>query len=499
MRFPRRSGLLVHITALPSQYGIGDLGPNAYQFVDKLKASKQALWQILPFGVADPNGCPYSGLSAFGGYHLLVSPDKLYEEKLLTKKDIYKIPNFNKDKVDFKNVEKFKIRLLKLAFKKFKTNSKLQKEFMAFIKLEKSWIDDLSLFQVITKYYGNDWTSWPETLKTRNSYALDLFEKKFEEEINFYKFLQFIFFKQWDQLKSYANNNGIKIIGDIPIFLAHHSMDIWKNPQWFKIDVNGKYSTEVGAAPDVFSATGQKWGNPNYNWHIMEFDGFSWWIARIEFMLRYCDLVRLDHFRGFVAIWEINSNALDATAGWWSFTPGHHLFEKLMHKLGDLPIIVEDLGTITPDVHELRDRFNFPGMSVLQMAFGQGDRNINLPHNVSENTVIYTATHDNDTSLGYFWNMPNSLEKSFAHSYLQISTMHWINWDLIRSAMYSKADTSITPIQDIMGLGKEARFNTPGTCDNNWIWRFKWNSLKNKDLKTLKDITVDAKRVAHNG
>ncbi|OFZ36414.1 MAG: 4-alpha-glucanotransferase [Bdellovibrionales bacterium RIFOXYD12_FULL_39_22] len=499
MKFPRRSGVLVHITALPSQYGIGDMGNNAYKFIDTLKNNHQTYWQILPFGVADPNGCPYSGISAFGGYHLLIAPDKLFEMGLLAQEDIAQVPNFNPHKVDFVATEKYKISLLKRAYLRFKKNTKLNQEFSRFEVEEKKWLHDLALFQVISKFYKTNWTKWPETLKNRNSFALELFENKYGDQIRFYKFLQFLFFRQWNELKQYANQNGIKIVGDIPIFLAHHSMDIWKNPQWFKIDINGNYDIEVGAAPDIFSAVGQKWGNPNYNWHIMEFDGFSWWISRIEFMLKYCDIIRLDHFRGFEAIWEVHSAAPNAIHGWWSYTPGHHLFETLFHRMGDLPIIVEDLGTITPEVRHLRDRFNLPGMAVLQMAFGSGDQNAHLPHNIRENCVIYTATHDNDTSVGYFWGLPNTLEKSFTHAYLQTNTLHWINWDLIRLAMYSRADTSITPIQDIMGLGSEARFNRPGTPENNWLWRFTWDMLKQDDLNTFRHITLDCGRKNPNG
>ncbi len=496
MRFPRKSGLLVHLTALPSLFGVGDMGPNAYHFIDMLEENEQSMWQILPIGVADDKGCPYSSLSAFGGYELLVSPELLCDVGLLTLDDYKDRPQFNEQYTDFKLVSEYKRELFLEAFKQFNSQNDpaLKKRYRKFINDEKDWVHDLALFQTLSHHYGMNWAYWPIPFKSRDLKELATFAKRFDSEVKYYKFMQFIFFEQWMALKDYAGSKGIQLVGDIPIFVSHHSMDVWKHPEWFKIDKNGHYDVEVGAAPDVFSAIGQKWANPNYDWHEMEREGFSWWISRFRFMLKYFDIIRLDHFRGFHAVWEVRSSDPDATGGWWAYSSGYQLFKKLEAEFGDLPLIVEDLGTITHEVDHLRDCFDLPGMKVLQMAFASGDEDVNLPHNIPENCAIYTATHDNDTSRGYFWKLDNSLEKQFVHNYLQTGTLHWVNWDLIRMALYSRANTAITPIQDIMGLGSEARFNTPGTTYGNWSWRFSWDDLKSDDLNLFKHITKDSGR-----
>lgn len=497
MRFPRQSGVLVHLTALPSEFGIGDMGPSAYHFVEILQKNDQSLWQILPFGVADDNGCPYSSLSAFGGYSLLISPELLVEdERLLTKAEIRPKQKFDTHKTDYQAVMKFKNEIFKKAFLRFKKQAtkELQDDYQTFLAQEAAWVYDLTLFQTMTDHFGNDWLQWPIRYRYRDPLSVEEFKSENLQEIEYYQFLQFIFFRQWGKLKLYANQHNIKIIGDIPIFVSHHSMDVWKNPQWYRLNADGDFDVEVGAAPDVFSAVGQKWGKPNYHWFAMKDDGFSWWIARFKHILKNFDIVRLDHFRGFEAVWEINRRDENALNGWWAHTPGHELFETLYSKMGSRPFIAEDLGTITPGVHYLRDRFGLPGMRVLQMAFASGDRDVNLPHNISENSVVYTATHDNDTSRGYFWNLSDTLEKSFVFDYLKVDTLHWINWDLIRYAMYSRADTAIIPIQDVMGLDSSGRFNVPGTIEGNWAWRFTWDQLDSGDMATLREITVDSGR-----
>ncbi len=494
MHFPRRSGVLLHITSLPSDFGIGDLGPNAYKFVEWLRDTDQKLWQILPISYADNTGSPYSAFSAFGGYPMLISPELLVIEGLLKPNHLKNKENFSDERVNYDQVRAYKKSLFKIAFENFNKGKNLHQEFAFFLETEKSWLDDFAIFLVISEQYGNYWVKWPERLKERNHFALDLFVKMYKEEILFQKFLQFMFFRQWDSLKEFANKNGIHLIGDIPIFVSHHSVDVWKYPQWFKMDKNGELSIQAGAAPDMFSATGQKWGNPNYNWSIMEQDGFSWWIARMRFMMRHFDIIRLDHFRGFEAVWEVRTDAPNALNGWWAYSPGYSLFNTMKDKLGDLPIIGEDLGEITQAVRDMRDYFNMPGMKILQMGFGSGDTNAHLPHNYTENCVVYTGTHDNNTSKGYFHNLPDGLEKIFVHAYLQRNTLHWINWDLIALAMHSRAHTAITPLQDIMGLGQEARFNTPGSIEGNWTWRFKWENLKEDDRLRFKEITFHSYR-----
>ncbi|MBL6991020.1 MAG: 4-alpha-glucanotransferase [Bacteriovoracaceae bacterium] len=495
----KKAGILLHISSLPSKWGIGDLGPDSYKFIHWLKEAGQHYWQVLPISVAGHDGSPYSSYSAFGGNPLLISPENLIEDELLTPQDtnqsLIPIELSSKNSVNFHKVYDFKMSLFKKAFKKFKHNSKLQKEFTQFItSCNNHWPFDLALFQALSKHFGRPWTMWPTPFKDRDPKTLENFEKEHHEEISFAQFLQFVFFRQWNSLKTYAASHGIKLIGDIPIFLSHHSMDVWKNPGWFKLDETGQLKVETGAAPDFFSSTGQKWGTPNYNWSLMKKDNYSWWKDRLRFMMQNFDLIRLDHFRGFAATWEVDTKADDAASGWWCKGPGIDFFKQLQKDLGNLPLIVEDLGHITEDVQKLRNHFSFPGMKVLQMAFASGDSNPYLPHNYEENFVVYTATHDNDTSNGYFQNLPDTLERHFVFDYLKIKNLDQINWDLIEAAMHSKACMAIIPLQDVMGLGTEGRFNTPGTTEGNWSWRFQWTDLLPKDHNRLKSITIASKR-----
>ncbi len=484
----RRSGILLHITSLPSEYGIGDLGTSAHKFVDWLVEAKQTLWQLLPFSIADQHGCPYSSCSAYGGYPLLISLDKLQQLGLLEKKDIPETKPLFGSRVDYPLVEEYKYFLFTKAYETLQKKRKIKKEFEKFCESEAGWLQDLSLFRVISEHFGGKWPDWPIELRDRNNDALLKFNKDNLQRINFHKFLQFIFFKQWGELKSYANSRGVQLIGDIPIFLSLQSMDVWKNPKFFKLAGFEPYVV-TGVPPDRFSPTGQKWGNPNYDWQEMEKDGFNWWINRVAYNLKFYDIIRLDHFRGFSATWEIPDGNHDPRSGHWCHVPGHNLFHCLGEKLGYLPIIAEDLGKITPDVIALRKRFGFPGMKILQFAFDEGDYNVNLPHNFdSDNYVVYTGTHDNDTTKGWF-EQTQTLEKHYARNYTDAWNDDQMNWSLIDLALKSSAKLAIIPLQDVMGLDNRARLNVPGVTEGNWQWRFSWEELKNQDRNHLKNLT----------
>ncbi len=494
MKFPRSSGILLPLSALPSNHGIGDLGPDAYRFVDWLKEAKQKLWQILPFSITDEHGCPYSSISAFGATPHLISLDKLADVGMLLKDELVDARTILGKNVHYEEVEEYKQVLFYKAFERFKTQKLFEKEFNYFCKSEAYWLDDLALFAVITDQLGNYWVEWPHEVKYRYPEALEKFRKTSEEQIVFHKFLQFLFFMQWAQLKSYANAQGIKIIGDIPIFLSHHSMDVWRNPELFKLDDYGMPYVVTGAPPDQFSTTGQKWGNPNYNWWRMEQDGFLWWRNRMSYNLRFYDIIRLDHFRGFAATWEIDRDNPDARTGRWSWVPGDNLFHCFKHFLGDLPLIVEDLGKITDDVIALREKYDLPGMKILQMAFDEGDSNKHLPHHFSENCVVYTGTHDNNTTKGWFGSLGHTLEAYYAAQYSEAWNWDNMNWSLIHLAAQSKAIMAIYPLQDVMGLGSEGRINVPGTTGSNWTWRFSWDELKAEDTDHLVKITENSHR-----
>ena len=482
MRFPRSSGVLLHITSLPSKFGIGDLGPEAYRFVDWLVNANQGLWQILPFGVADAFGCPYSGLSAFGGYPLLISPEMLMQDELLTQAEVDSCASSG---------QRIKMHLFRLAFGRFMQNKEYAKQLEDFHQQE-DWPNDLAYFLVLNQKYGQPWTTWPNQL---NQYPQAIKQKElFAPEIAFQEFLQFIFFKQWNDLKRYANSKKIQLIGDIPIFVSHHSMDVWKHQELFKLNERGELFVSTGAPPDIFCQNGQKWGAPNYRWNVMKQNDYHWWKQRLEFMIKHFNIVRLDHFRSFESTWEIPLEIDDPRGGHWVKGPGSDLFRSLANSLKELPIIVEDLGDISPEVYDIRDEFDFTGMKVLQFAFGHSKSEAHLPYLYNHNCVVYTATHDNDTTMGHFKNVTNQLEKEFICQQLNINNLNNINWDLIKMAMNSCADMAIIPLQDILGLGSEARFNIPGTTEGNWSWRFNWSNISPTISQQLKEISINAKR-----
>jgi 4-alpha-glucanotransferase len=483
----RLSGILLHPTSFPGPFGIGDLGDDAYCFVDFLVLSGQTLWQILPLGPTGHGNSPYSCYSAFAGNILLISPERLARSGLLSEGDFKSVPDFAEGRVDFEKVTSFKKALLVKAYQRFKQSQPphLANAFKNFSSVENYWLDDYALYQTLKERHGGQaWTDWVPALVRREAKELTDARLTFANEIAAQKFYQFLFFQQWAELKAYCAEHGIKIIGDIPIFVAHDSADVWTNPDYFKLDSNGLPTVVAGVPPDYFSETGQLWGNPIYN----ATDGFKWWIDRVRATLKTVDLVRVDHFRGFAACWEIPGGDKTAERGQWVPAPGIQLFKAIRRALGDLPIIAEDLGVITPDVEKLRNDFDFPGMRVLQFGFVDADAtNGSLPHNYPRNVVAYTGTHDNDTALGWFAAAPKN-EREFCLDYLD-SDGSEIHWDYIRAVLASVADTAVIPLQDLLGLGNEARMNLPNSKEGNWRWRYRDGVLTDELAKRLRRLT----------
>jgi len=497
----RASGILLHPTSLSGTFGIGDLGPAAYSFAAFLAASGQSLWQVLPLGPTGYGDSPYACYSAFAGNTLLISPELLIDDGLIIREALADYPALPEGRVDFSSAHKFKALLLRRAFKRFKQSAdrELDGEFHNFAEQQASWLDDYALFQTLKDAHGGRaWNEWESELRIREPEALAHARSRFQDEIKAQKFYQFLFFRQWQALKSHCNERGIKLVGDLPIFVAHDSADVWTDPEQFKLDQNGTPIVVAGVPPDYFSATGQLWGNPLYNWERMLADGFKWWLTRVEATLSVVDLVRVDHFRGFAACWEIPGGDKTAERGRWVEAPGKELFTAIREKLGALPIIAEDLGVITPDVVALRDEFGFPGMRILQFAFSGETTNIDLPHNYIANVVAYTGTHDNDTTVGWFSSVagPGSTrtaeqierERKFCLDYLN-TTGEEIHWDFIRAVLASVANMAIVPLQDLLGLGTEARMNLPNSTEGNWMWRLKPGALDDALAERLRKLT----------
>jgi len=502
VKFPRSSGILIHPSSFPSKYGIGDLGQEAYQFIDFLAESGQHIWQILPLGPTGYGDSPYQCLSAFAGNALFISLDELVEVGFLEAEDVATPPSADPDRIDFGAVIDYKTKLLSKAFRTFKksTDTALQTAFLAFCQKNDSWLNDYAIYRVLKdKSGGQSWDKWDAQLVKRDPDALAKAEADYSEEIEEHKFFQHLFFKQWLKLKHYANERKIAIVGDLPIFVAYDSADVWCSPELFKLDENGTPIVVAGVPPDYFSATGQLWGNPLYNWDNMRLDNFAWWIRRIEAMLETVDVVRIDHFRGFAACWEIPYGETTAQKGKWVPAPGMEFFTALQKHFGDtLPIIVEDLGVITPDVEELRDSFEFPGMRILQMAFGSDSCNIDLPHNYIPHSVVYTGTHDNDTTVGWFQSQAGTgssrdqeqidFERNRCLNYLRSDGKN-INWDFIHSACASVSCIALVPMQDVLGLGSESRMNLPASQQGNWAWRMRADALSHELAQKLKGLT----------
>jgi 4-alpha-glucanotransferase len=500
MRFPRLSGVLLHPTSLAGRFGIGDLGDEAYRFIDFLAASKQSLWQILPLGPTGYGDSPYQCFSAFAGNALLISPERLVDTGLLDQTDLHGVPKFPIEKIDFGWVIPYKNLLLEKAYENFKksTDTDLRAEFLAFTHEAAAWLDDYALFRALKDAHkGVAWNRWKPQYALREASAIAQAREKLHDKIEAHRFFQFLFFKQWRALKNYCHTKHIKIIGDVPIFIAYDSTDVWTNPEQFKLDAKGRPLVVAGVPPDYFSKTGQLWGNPIYNWDRMRTTKFAWWIERLRATFNTIDIVRIDHFRGFAATWEVPARDKTAKNGRWVEVPGKELFTTLKKALGVLPIIAEDLGVITPDVEALRDGFNFPGMRIFQFAF-RDRTNIDLPHNYIPHTVAYTGTHDNDTAVGWFNSRAGEgstrsaeqieAEKRFCMDYLNTRGKE-IHWDFIRAVLASVADTAIIPVQDILGLGSAARMNLPASQQGNWQWRYKPHALNERLSNRLKHLT----------
>ena len=504
MAFQRASGILLHPTSLPSKFGIGDLGETAYQFIEFLSRSGQKLWQVLPLGPTGYGNSPYMSFSAIAGSLYLISPELLAKQHLLKEEDWADIPDFDQDRVDFEAVMPYKRKLLELAFERFKqgyTDQDLQhhhdlyliqEQFKKFCYEESDWLEDYVLFMALHEQNPKIlWNNWEPAIARREPQALQQKREELHEQIEFQRFVQFVFFDQWLKLKQYANMRNIQIIGDIPIYVSHNSADVWANPENFALDPDTyEVSQMAGVPPDYFSATGQLWGNPVYNWEYLQETHFAWWIDRFRFLNRYVDIIRIDHFRGFEAFWQVPAGEENAIKGEWKVATGTELFTKLYEVMGELPILAEDLGVITPEVDKLRDDFGFPGMRVLMFAFGGGSDNFHLPHNYVRNSAVYTGTHDNDTAVGW-WQRASKYEKELFYKYIVgFAAGEPINWVLIRMAMAAVSVIAIVPLQDVLGLDNSGRMNTPGTATGNWGWRYSDPNLLNQDLSDrLLEIT----------
>lgn len=491
MSFPRASGILLHPTSLPGRFGIGDLGTEATRWVDFLAGAGQKLWQILPLGPTGYGDSPYQCFSAFAGNPYLISPEKLAEDGLLSRSDLDDAPDFPAHTVDYGPVIQFKLKLLDQVYRNFKAgagSAALRAELEAFNKAQASWLDDFALFMALKDSQdGAVWSTWKPDLVSRRPQALAVAREQLAEVIESQRLRQFLFFRQWLAVKAYANRAGIKIIGDIPIFVAYDSADVWAHPGLFYLDEDGKSTVVAGVPPDYFSATGQLWGNPLYRWDVLKQNGYTWWIERFRATLAFVDIVRLDHFRGFEAYWEIPADMPTAEIGKWVKGPGADFFSALQAALSDLPIIAEDLGVVTAEMVALRDQFGLPGMKVLQFAFSSEATDPFLPHNYPRNCVVYSGTHDNDTSRGWYENSSTERERDFCRRYLGRNGSD-LAWDLIRLAFSSVADMAVVPLQDVLNLGTEARMNLPGRPSGNWGWRFQGGQLDGQIQNRLMEL-----------
>jgi 4-alpha-glucanotransferase len=491
---PRSSGVLLHPTSLPGPFGIGDLGPVAYRWVETLAAMRQSWWQILPLGPTGAGDSPYQSFSAFAGNINLLSPELLQQDGLVGA-DLWAGERFPDDRVDYARVDPFKKKLLRAAWDAFRGGKAagLPRDFERYCGAEAGWLDGYALFMAIREALGGaGLTEWPADLLRRDPVALAAMEKKLAAEVGMHKFGQFLFDRQWGALRKFAAERGVRVIGDAPIFVAPDSADVWANPDQFLLDPDRRPLVVAGVPPDYFSADGQHWGNPIYDWDRMEATGFSWWCARVLRQLEQVDLVRLDHFRGFCQAWHIPAGEKTARNGRWVDGPGRNLFERLRTAIGGLPIIAEDLGLITPDVTELREALGLPGMRVIQFAL-DGPHNPHWPHNYAPNTACYTGTHDNDTVNGWFATL-NDRDRN----YLTLTLGKSLGdpaWELIRDAWASVAVLAVAPLQDLLSLGSEARMNRPGVADGNWRWRVRLDQFRPELIQRLADLTTLYNRV----
>jgi 4-alpha-glucanotransferase len=483
----RKSGVLLHITSLPGEDGIGTLGKNACKFVDFLEKSKQKMWQILPLGQVGYGDSPYQCYSAFAGNIQLIDLEFLAEDGWLKKSEI-KSPGFNALRADFEGSRQWKLPLLKRAYNNFQLKIEpWLNEYFYFQYEHKWWLNDFALFMALKDFFkGHGWHVWPDDIKFRKPEAMKKYAESLKEEIDFWMFMQWQFFRQWHRLKKYANEKGIEIIGDVPLYVSTDSADVWANTDVFQLDKDLNPTFVGGVPPDYFSKTGQLWGNPVFNWQRLEERQFDWWMSRLGFNVNMFNLVRIDHFRGLESYWSVPAGEKTAINGKWEAAKGYQLLQKFKHEYGSLPFIAEDLGVITPEVEKLRDDLHLTGIKVLQFAFGSDAKNGNLPHNYKPNFLVCTGTHDNDTTLGWL-NSAKGKEKKLIQKYLgepEKALQH-----AIEIVWASTAKIAIIPMQDLLGLGNEARMNIPGTSSGNWGWRFNWNQLQQNQIKYLGRLT----------
>jgi 4-alpha-glucanotransferase len=489
MKFNRSAGIIFHPSSLPGPDGIGDLGPEVFRWIDFLKESGCTLWQVLPLGPTGYGDSPYQCFSAFAGNPYLISPALLLEEGLLKREDFTERPVFPDDHVDFGPVINWKLDILEKAFERFQksTRKSIKSDFEVFWNANVHWLDDFSLFMAIKEANGGmSWSQWPADLRLRNLDALQNFRTSNQKAIQKQIFRQFIFFRQWQAVHDYAKQCGISIIGDVPIFVAYDSADAWSHPELFYINKKGLPTVVAGVPPDYFSPTGQLWGNPLYRWSVHKKTGYAWWLERIKATLKLFDFIRLDHFRGFVNYWEVPYGSPTAVNGRWVQGPGEHFFHSIRKQLGDLPFIAEDLGEISTDVFLLRDKFDLPGMKIIQFAFLNQPDDPFLPHNYPENCVAYSGTHDNDTTRGWYEKAPEK-ERDYCRRYLARSGEN-VAWDVIRCVWSSVAKMALAPMQDILNLGSEARMNFPGKASGNWSWRMPADSLSVQLIGRVKEL-----------
>lgn len=503
MKFPRSSGVLLHITSLPGRFGIGDLGPGAYEFADFLASASQKLWQVLPLNPTGYADSPYQCFSAFAGNHLLLSFERLREAGILNASDLVSA-RFPDGSVNYGPVIDFKLGVLRRAAKVFFADASPADRvaFGRFCESAGSWLNDYALFMACKDVRpDNTWATWDARIRRREPLAIEEWSAKLAAGIQAHKYWQFEFFRQWEQLKAYCQKCDIRIMGDIPIYVAHDSSDVWAHPDLFQLNDHGLPTVVSGVPPDYFSATGQLWGNPIYRWDALAANGYRWWIERLQASLNLFDMVRLDHFRGFEAYWEIPASEKTASNGRWIKGPGAELLSALQSALGELPIVAENLGVITPPVEQLRKQFGLPGMSLLQFAFGNDPQGPSFrPHNYSRDLVAYTGGHDNDTTVGW-WSSSGAgdstrspedvrKEREFARDYLDLRDDGDVNWVMIRAVLSSVADVAIIPLQDVLGRGGDARMNLPGTTSGNWKWRYRRADLTEALAAKLRSLST---------
>jgi 4-alpha-glucanotransferase len=497
----RRSGILLHLTSLPSRFGIGDLGPEAYRFADFLHRSGQRLWQILPLVPTDRlmGNSPYSSVSAFAGNPLLISPERLAEEGFLRKTDLTRLPRFSPGRVDFRLVTAYKEKLLDEAWRTFSAcKGSLRDDYEVFCRDERHWLDEYALFRALKIISGGKtWTRWPATFRDRRIKILGMRVEEITPLISEEKFRQYLFYRQWQSVKEYCNGLGISVMGDLPCYVHHDSADVWGNPTLFKLDERGNPEFVAGVPPDYFSRTGQLWGNPVYDWYALKESRYAWWVSRIRHNLKLFDLLRIDHFRGLVAYWEVPAKNRTAAKGKWVPAPAGDLFRTLTRRIPQGSLVAEDLGYITPDVRAVLNRYGLPGMRVLLFAFdSRGGSEHHAPHSHSKRDFVYTGTHDNNTVRGWFEREAGREEKQrlFAYMGSRVKTER-VHEAMIRLAMMSVAQTSVIPMQDVLGLGSEARMNVPGGKGSYWCWRMLPGQANRRLEQWLREMTGTYGRV----